>query len=67
MFDFPSIRSVQAVGLMATYHSLAGKKYSRDSAWGLMSLAAKLSQSLGLRELPAFALFLEFICLCVLV
>ncbi|KAJ8461802.1 hypothetical protein ONZ45_g18167 [Pleurotus djamor] len=50
VFDFPSIRSVQAVGLMATYHSLAGKKYSRDSAWGLMSLAAKLSQSLGLHR-----------------
>ncbi|KAF4592617.1 hypothetical protein EYR38_008316 [Pleurotus pulmonarius] len=50
IFDFPHIRTVQAVGLMATYHSMAGKKYTRDSAWGLMSLAAKLSQSLGLHR-----------------
>jgi hypothetical protein len=28
----PTLETVQAVGLMATYHSLAGKKYSRDSA-----------------------------------
>jgi hypothetical protein len=28
----PSLETIQAVGLMATYHSLAGKKYSRDSA-----------------------------------
>lgn len=28
----PTLETVQAVGLMATYHSLAGRKYSRDSA-----------------------------------
>ncbi|TFK24536.1 hypothetical protein FA15DRAFT_704519 [Coprinopsis marcescibilis] len=46
----PSLETVQAVGLMATYHNLAGKKYSRDSAWCIMSLAAKLAQSFGLHR-----------------
>lgn len=32
VFDSPKVDTVQALGLMATYHSLAGKKYSRDSA-----------------------------------
>ncbi|TEB22239.1 hypothetical protein FA13DRAFT_1819087 [Coprinellus micaceus] len=45
----PTLETVQAVGLMATYHSLAGKKYSRDSAWWIMSMAAKLAQSYGLQ------------------
>ncbi|KAH6886070.1 hypothetical protein BKA70DRAFT_1236790 [Coprinopsis sp. MPI-PUGE-AT-0042] len=53
----PSLETVSAVGLMATYHNLAGKKYSRDSAWSnqwiqwcIMSLAAKLAQSFGLPQ-----------------
>ena len=61
VYDSPSIETVQSIGLMATYHTLAGRKYSRDSAvsypptlrdvsltaykWCLMSLAAKLAQS----------------------
>jgi hypothetical protein len=45
VYDSPLVDTVRAVGLMATYHSHAGKKYSRDSAWCLMSLAAKLAQS----------------------
>jgi hypothetical protein len=32
VYDSPSIETVQSIGLMATYHTLAGKKYSRDSA-----------------------------------
>lgn len=32
VYDSPTVETVQAMGLMATYHSLAGKKYSRDSA-----------------------------------
>jgi len=32
IYDSPNMDCVQALGLMATYHSLAGKKYSRDSA-----------------------------------
>lgn len=45
VYDSPLVDTVRAVGLMATYHTLAGKKYSRDSAWCLMSIAAKLAQS----------------------
>ncbi|KAF8894235.1 fungal-specific transcription factor domain-containing protein [Gymnopilus junonius] len=45
VYDSPNMDSVKAMGLMATYHSLAGKKYSRDSAWCVMSFAAKLAQS----------------------
>jgi hypothetical protein len=32
VYESPSISTVQAMGLMATYHSQAGRKYSRDSA-----------------------------------
>ncbi|KAF5341216.1 hypothetical protein D9611_006108 [Ephemerocybe angulata] len=42
--------TVQAVGLMATYHSLAGKKYTRHGAWCIMNVAAKLAQSCGLHR-----------------
>ncbi|KAJ6573486.1 hypothetical protein DFH09DRAFT_916018 [Mycena vulgaris] len=45
VYDSPLVDTVRAIGLMATYHSLAGKNYSRDSAWCLMSIAAKLAQS----------------------
>ncbi|KAF9460589.1 hypothetical protein BDZ94DRAFT_1299782 [Collybia nuda] len=48
--ESPQLDTVQAMGLMATYHSLAGKKYSRDSAWCVMSFVAKLAQSLGLHR-----------------
>lgn len=64
VYDSPNFESVRSVGLMATYHSFAGKKYTRDSAvshsclsplfpthpmdkWLLMSIAAKLAQSVG--------------------
>ncbi|KAJ6594808.1 fungal-specific transcription factor domain-containing protein [Mycena capillaripes] len=50
VYDSPLIDTVRAVGLMATYHTHAGKKYSRDSAWCLMSIAAKLAQSIGLHR-----------------
>jgi hypothetical protein len=50
VFDSPQIETVQAVGLMATYHSLGDKKYTRDSAWSIMSLGAKLAQSIGLHR-----------------
>ncbi|KAF9477057.1 hypothetical protein BDN70DRAFT_862320 [Pholiota conissans] len=46
----PNMFSVKAMGLMATYISLAGKKYTRDSAWCIMSFAAKLGQSIGLHR-----------------
>ncbi|KAF6760882.1 fungal-specific transcription factor domain-containing protein [Ephemerocybe angulata] len=46
----PTLETVQAVGLMATYHSLAGKKYTRHGAWCIMGVAAKLAQSYGLHR-----------------
>ncbi|TFK95410.1 fungal-specific transcription factor domain-containing protein [Pterulicium gracile] len=50
VFHNPGLATVQAVALMSTYYSLGPKKYSRDSVWCLMSLAAKLGQSLGLHR-----------------
>ncbi|KAH9479083.1 putative transcriptional regulatory protein C1F7.11c [Psilocybe cubensis] len=47
VYDSPNMDSVQAMGLMATYQTLAGKKYTRDSAWCIMSFAAKLAQSVN--------------------
>lgn len=32
IFDSPQIDTIQAIGLMATYHTTGGKKYTRDSA-----------------------------------
>ncbi|KAF7325994.1 hypothetical protein MKEN_00450300 [Mycena kentingensis (nom. inval.)] len=60
--DAPNMNTVRAIGLMATYHSLGGRKFSRDSAWCLMSIAAKISQSIGLRELAVVFLVSERIC-----
>jgi len=51
VWDQPAMETICAMGLMATYHSLGGKKYSRDSAWGIMSSAAKLGQSVGIFRL----------------
>ncbi|KAF5392659.1 hypothetical protein D9757_000881 [Collybiopsis confluens] len=45
--------TVQALGLMATYCSMSGKKYARDSAWCGMSLAAKVAQSSGMHRDPS--------------
>lgn len=65
IYNSPNLESVRAVGLMATYHSFAARKYTRDSAvrfsppklfflqltlltkWSLMSIAAKIAQSVG--------------------
>jgi hypothetical protein len=32
VYNSPNLESVRAIGLMATYHSFAGRKYTRDSA-----------------------------------
>ncbi|KAI0923665.1 hypothetical protein AcW1_006560 [Taiwanofungus camphoratus] len=50
IFDSPEIETVQAVTLMAGYHSLCGQRYTIESAWSLASLAAKLAQSIGLHR-----------------
>lgn len=41
VYDSPSIETVQSIGLMAAYHTLAGKKYSRDSAVGHLLILAE--------------------------
>ncbi|KAK7470755.1 hypothetical protein VKT23_002174 [Stygiomarasmius scandens] len=50
VFDSPELCTVQTVVLMAYYHSMAGRRYTLDSAWCLMSLGAKLAQSIGLHR-----------------
>ncbi|OBZ73747.1 putative transcriptional regulatory protein C1F7.11c [Grifola frondosa] len=45
IFDSPEIETVQGVILIAAYHSLCSQRHSLESAWSLMSLAAKLAQS----------------------
>ncbi|KAF8165443.1 fungal-specific transcription factor domain-containing protein [Crassisporium funariophilum] len=50
VFDSPELSTVQAITLMATYHGMAGRKYTMDSSWTLTSLGAKLAQSLGLHR-----------------
>ncbi|KDR83850.1 hypothetical protein GALMADRAFT_1339423 [Galerina marginata CBS 339.88] len=47
VFDSPEIATVQAVLLMATYHGNAGQRYTMDSSWALISLGAKLAQSVN--------------------
>lgn len=60
VYDSPLVDTVRAIGFMATYHSLAGKKYSRDSSWCLMSIAAKLAQCV--RRQHSFCVFKALIC-----
>lgn len=45
MLDSPEIETVQAVSLMAAYHSVCTSRYSVESAWSLISSAVKLAQS----------------------
>ena len=47
VFDSPMIETVQAVVLMGYYHSNGGKRYTLDSTWTLLSLGAKLAQSVS--------------------
>ncbi|KAF8639464.1 hypothetical protein AX16_010317, partial [Volvariella volvacea WC 439] len=50
ILDSPEIFTVQAVILMASYHGLGSQRYTVDSGWNLMSLGAKLAQSMGLHR-----------------
>ncbi|KAK7026792.1 hypothetical protein VNI00_015450 [Paramarasmius palmivorus] len=45
--------TVRALGSMATYITMAGRKYSRDAAWSGMSLAVKVAQGAGFHRDPA--------------
>lgn len=46
----PNMYSVNAMGLMATYHSLAGKRYTRDSAVRPITLSLSLHVALLMSE-----------------
>lgn len=45
IFDSPELETVQAVSLMAAYHSLCTSRYTLESAWSLCSLASKIGQA----------------------
>ncbi|KAH6915006.1 fungal-specific transcription factor domain-containing protein, partial [Coprinopsis sp. MPI-PUGE-AT-0042] len=54
VFDSPEISTVQGLFLMGGYHGWAGTRYTVDSSWGLISLSAKVAQSvLGLDRDPS--------------
>ncbi|KAF8631575.1 hypothetical protein AX15_002326 [Amanita polypyramis BW_CC] len=50
VLDSLEVATVQAVLLMVVYHNLCGKRYTMDNLWSLISLGAKLAQSLGLHR-----------------
>ncbi|KAI0630475.1 fungal-specific transcription factor domain-containing protein [Trametes polyzona] len=50
VFDSPELETVQALVLMAKYHSLCIQRYSLESAWRIASLASKIGQSVGLHR-----------------
>ncbi|KIY46632.1 hypothetical protein FISHEDRAFT_75449 [Fistulina hepatica ATCC 64428] len=50
VFDSGEIATLQAIVLMGSYHGMGGSRYTIHSAWSLMSLGAKLAQSLGLHR-----------------
>lgn len=45
IFDSPEVETIQAIGLMSAYHSLCSTRHTSESAWSLISLAARLSHS----------------------
>ena len=47
VFDSQEVDTVQALLLMAAYQSLCTGRYSLESAWRLISLAAKVAQSVS--------------------
>ncbi|KAK1236733.1 hypothetical protein PQX77_000089 [Marasmius sp. AFHP31] len=49
-YDSQELATIQAVALTATYHNMAGRRYTMDSAWCIVSLATKLGQSIGLHR-----------------
>ncbi|KAI0741388.1 fungal-specific transcription factor domain-containing protein [Daedaleopsis nitida] len=50
IFDSPEIETVQALLLMGQYHSICSSRYSMESAWRIISFAAKIAQSVGLHR-----------------
>ncbi|KAF8842256.1 hypothetical protein BDN67DRAFT_989238 [Paxillus ammoniavirescens] len=52
VFDLPTTQTLQAICLMAYYHSNGGRRCTIDSAWSMIALANKLAQS-GIDRDPA--------------
>ncbi|KAJ8523464.1 hypothetical protein ONZ45_g55 [Pleurotus djamor] len=50
MFDSPEINTVQALLLMAAFHTTGNRRYTTDGAWLILSLTSKLAQSMGLHR-----------------
>ncbi|KAG0709529.1 fungal-specific transcription factor domain-containing protein [Suillus ampliporus] len=53
VFETPSTQTIQALAVMGYCYSNRGKRYSLHSAWSVISLASKLSQSMGLHRDPS--------------
>jgi hypothetical protein len=47
VFDLPTTQTLQAICLMAYYHSNGGRRCTIDSAWSMIALANKLAQSVS--------------------
>ena len=47
VLDLASPQTLQAICLMACYHSNSGRRYTLDSAWLLISLASKMAQGVS--------------------
>lgn len=47
IFDLPTTQTVQALCLIAYYHSNSGRQYTLDKTWSLVSLANKVAQGVG--------------------
>lgn len=45
IFESSDLTTVQAIFLTALFHSYGGPRYSHEGTWSLISLAAKVSQS----------------------
>ncbi|KIM68627.1 hypothetical protein SCLCIDRAFT_13431 [Scleroderma citrinum Foug A] len=56
VLDLPSAQTLQAICLMACYHSNSGRRYTLDSAWLLISLASKMAQAVSNRDPARFNL-----------
>ncbi|OCH96289.1 hypothetical protein OBBRIDRAFT_718907 [Obba rivulosa] len=55
IFEQPSVITIQALHLMSIYHSMTGGEpgkndTSMETSWGLLALAAQLSQTVGLHR-----------------
>ncbi|KAJ3772919.1 fungal-specific transcription factor domain-containing protein [Lentinula raphanica] len=54
---YPDLASVQALTLIGMFYDTGGRSYNIEAAWSFLTIAAKLSQSLGLhRESPRWGL-----------